>query len=136
MWDDNEFAASVESGRYPNDQFKHPHHIRLAWIYLRRYGTTGAEERMTATIRRFARNCGHEEKYHETMTRAWLRLVAVAQYLTPEVATFDDFIARHGWLLDRGALSPFYTRDCLSSGVARHGWVEPDRNPLPFLSGV
>lgn len=132
---DDEFVAAVEETRYPNGEFHHPDHLRLAWIYVRRYGAHLAEQRIAETIRRFATRHGHESKYHETLTRAWLRLVATAQRLTPEVTGFDPFLARHGWLLDRDALSPFYSEVSLSSERARSAWADPDRRSLPCLRG-
>jgi len=136
LFSEDEFVSKVEGCCYPNAEFKHADHIRLAWIYLRRYGLERAEERIAVTIRRFAASLGHQEKYHETVTRAWLRLVATAQCATPEAASFEDFIEKHGWLLERTALSAFYTKACLSSEVARRQWVEPDRRPLPCASSV
>jgi hypothetical protein len=131
LWDDARFAAEVEACSYPGEQFKHGDHIRLAWIYLRRYGAEAAAARVTTTIRQFARGLGQEQKYHETMTRAWLRLVEAAHRATPEESSFDEFLAKHPWLLDRRALNPFYTAECLSSDLARQHAVEPDRRPLP-----
>ena len=111
---ENEFVAAVEECRYANAEFRHADHVRLAWIYVRRYGAREAEERIVKTIMRFAISQGHEEKYHGTLTRAWLRLVATAQHLTPNVTAFDELLAKHRWLLDRSALSAFYsgTRLC------------------------
>jgi len=134
LLDEDEFVAAVEQARYPNGEFHHPDHIRLAWIYVRRYGPHQAEERITRTIRRFATSLGHEAKFHDTMTRAWLRLVAAAQQLTPGIVDFDSFLAKHAWLLDRSALSAFYSDARLSSEQARRQWVEPDRNPLSLAA--
>lgn len=131
LLNEDEFVSKVEGCCYQNAEFKHADHIRLAWIYLRRYRPESAEERIIATIRRFATSVGHAEKFHETMTRAWLRLVASAHFATPEAASFEDFIEKHGWLLERNALSPFYTSAHLSSEAARRQWVEPDRRHLP-----
>lgn len=128
---ESEFVEEVEACRYSNASFHHADHIRLAWIYVRRYGTKQAEERIADTIRRFAISNGHEKKYHGTMTRAWVRLVAVAQSVTPKIVSFDEFLVQHVWLLDRSVLSSFYSGARLASDLARRGWVEPDRNPLP-----
>jgi len=128
---DEEFVAAVEGAQYPHAEFHHPDHIRLAWIYVRQDGVLPAEERIARTIRAFATSHGHESKYHETVTRAWLRLVAAAHRLTPEVTAFDVFLAKHGWLLDRGALSAFYSGSRLGSEEAKDGWADPDRRPLP-----
>ena len=130
-WEEDRFVASMEDCSYPKEQFKHGDHIRLAWIYLRRYGLQQSEQRIATTIRRFAISLGHEEKFHQTITLAWLLLVNAAYAATPEIASFDEFLANHAWLLSRGALAPFYSQNCLSSGAARHGWVEPDRRTLP-----
>lgn len=131
---ESEFVAAVEECRYANAEFRHADHVRLAWIYVRRYGAREAEERIVKTIMRFAISQGHEEKYHGTLTRAWLRLVATAQHLTPNVTAFDELLAKHGWLLDRSALSAFYSGTRLSSESARREWVEPDRRPLPCVT--
>jgi hypothetical protein len=131
MLSEDAFVTAVEQGRYANAEFRHADHLRLAWIYLQRYGTQEAEERIAETIRRFAIGQGHEGKYHETMTRAWLRLVAAARQLTPE-AVFEDFLRGHGWLLNRGALATFYSDARLSSEAARRAWAAPDRRPLPW----
>lgn len=133
LLDEDEFVAAVEECRFANAEFRHADHIRLAWIYVRRYGARQAEERILETIRRFAISQGHERKYHGTLTRAWLRLVATAQHLTPGATGFDDFIAKHGWLLDRSALTAFYSDSRLSSEAARSGWADPDRRPLPCV---
>jgi hypothetical protein len=134
LLDEDEFVEMVEECRYGNAEFRHADHIRLAWIYVRRYGARQAEERIAGTVRRFAISLGHEAKYHETQTRAWLRLVATAQHLTPKVTAFEEFLSKHGWLLDRSALSPFYSGAHLSSEAARRGWADPDQIPLPCVN--
>jgi hypothetical protein len=50
------------------------------------------------------------------------------------VTAFDDFLTKHGWLLDRSALSAFYSSAHLSSEAARRGWADPDQMPFPCLS--
>ena len=135
LLDDDEFVAAVEGCRYAN-AFRHADHLRLAWIYVGRYGAREAEERIVATIRRFAISHGHETMYHDTQTRAWLRLVATAHHLTPTMAAFDEFLTKHGWLLDRNVLSAFYSRSHLSSEVARRRWVDPDQCHFPACAQV
>ena len=130
-FDDDRFLAAMESGSYPAEKFKHADHIRLAWIYVRRYPAQAAAARISNTIRQFAVRIGKEQKYHETITRAWLRLVEVAQRATPELTAFDDFLIKHAWLLDRDRLNAFYSSECLSSEHARTHMVAPDRHPLP-----
>ena len=129
--DEDSFVRSFEICDYPNESFKHADHIRLAWIYIRRFGLQAAQDRMAASIRRFALRLGHEEKYHETMTRAWMCLVYAAHCTTPSTDDFDQFIASHLWLADKRALSAFYSETLLASGQARRHWMEPDLRNLP-----
>jgi hypothetical protein len=133
-WDEDFFIDSFESCQYPAAQFKHADHIRLAWIYIRRHGVVEAEVRIRGSIRRFATSVGKSEKYHETMTRAWLRLVYAAYLATPDVADFASFAGLHLWLLEKAALLSFYSQQVLSSENARHTWVEPDLRPLPYAA--
>ena len=130
-FDDDRFLSAMESGSYPAEKFKHADHIRLAWICVRRYPPQVAAARIANTIRQFATRLGKGQKYHETITGAWLRLVEVAHRATPEVTAFDDFLIKHGWLLDRNRLNAFYSSECLSSNRARTHMVAPDLYPLP-----
>ena len=129
--EEDEFIDRFERCEYPNEMFKHSDHIRLAWSYIRRFGADAAEIRIGVSIRRFAASVGHKEKYHETMTRGWLRLVNAAYLTTPCASDFSQFITSHLWLLDRKALLGFYSEELLKSDAARSSWVEPDLRPLP-----
>jgi hypothetical protein len=128
---DEGFLSAMESGLFPVEKFKHGDHIRLAWIYVRSNAPEMAAVRISNTIRQFAVRAGKEQKYHETITRAWLRLVEVAHRATPEITAFDDFLGKHAWLLDRDRLKAFYSPEYLSSEQARMQMVVPDRHPLP-----
>jgi hypothetical protein len=57
--------------------FGHREHLELAWTYLRLYPVAEAAGVMTAAVQHVARRHGVEDKYHETITRAWLQFVAV-----------------------------------------------------------
>ena len=126
-----ELADGMERCVYPNAQFHHADHLRLAWHYLRAYGDPAASERIGETILRYAASLGHPEKYHATVTLGWMRLVAAALRCTPECAEFAAFLGGHAWLLNRDSLLSFYSRERLSGAEARAGWVEPDLHPLP-----
>jgi hypothetical protein len=124
-------ADRLERCVYPNAEFFHADHIRLAWHYMRVYGEERATERMRRTISGFAVSLGHPEKYHDTVTVAWMRAVAAAMACTPGAADFAAFLAAHPWLLDRDCLLAFYSRGRLFSDEARARWVEPDLHRLP-----
>ena len=133
--EDQVFVTQVENCRFPADRFRHADHIRLAWIYLRleEYGI--AEERMRRSIQRLARHAGADNKYHETLTIAWMCLVDAAFHLSSRIDRFADFAGAHAGLLDKQAVFEFYSRARLMSDAARKSWVEPDRKPLPLPTG-
>src|SRR5689334_9714287 len=121
---DDEFAAAVEQGETPNEGFRHRDHLRLAWIYLRRYrGEAGA--RIAQTIRRFAARHGKPDLYHETVTQAWLRLVAAAAR-----DSFEETLHAHPSLLDKHLLEIYYSPELLASTDAKFQFLAPDRKPL------
>jgi hypothetical protein len=128
---DADFARRVETCAWGEAPFRHRDHVRLAWIYVRSLGPDAAEARILESILRFARSANQAGKFHDTMTRAWLRLVAWAVAIGPHVDEFDAFAAAHGWLLDARTLDAFYSAARLQSAEARAGWIEPDLRPLP-----
>src|SRR5258708_4242913 len=129
--EEDDFVRSFESCKYPNEKFRHTDHIRLAWIYIRRFGIREGEDGMAASIRRFAISVGHEEKYHATITKAWTRLIYVAYRTTPVLHDFHKFLSSHLWLAEKNSLHAFYSQTLLASVEARQDWVEPDVQNLP-----
>ena len=110
-----------EACELSNDSFHHRDHVRLAWIYLQRYPELEAQRQIAAAIRKFAAQHGQSDKYHETITVAWLRLVA----------SFDELTIAAPELLDKRTIERFYSIAVLASEAARTYWVEPDLQPLP-----
>jgi hypothetical protein len=128
---DDEFLEAVETCTLPNAAFHHRDHVRLAWIYLCRFGYEAGSERMAASIRRYAAHHGAFEKYHETITRAWMDLVQHAMGRMTQSAAFDAFIAANADLADPLALNAYYSPELLASVAARREWVPPDLRSLP-----
>jgi hypothetical protein len=126
-----ELADRMERCVYPNAEFHHADHVRLAWYYLRTHGEVEATRRMQKTILRFAEALGHREKFHATVTIGWMRLTAAALRCSPQVADFSQFIQGHSWLLDVKSLGAFYSRELLNSDQSRSLGVFPDIYPLP-----
>jgi hypothetical protein len=88
--------------------FGHREHLELAWMYLRRYPIDEAASVMAAAVRHVARRHGAEDKYHETITRAWLRFVAVHMQRWGAEG-FEAFIETNPALLDRTLTEHFYS---------------------------
>ncbi len=128
---DAAFIRAFETCELSNEAFHHRDHIRLAFIYLRQYGEFEAQRRIAAGIRKFAARHGKSDKYHETITLTWLRLVADAMRSVPVNAGFEELTRARPELLDQTTLHKFYSSAALASDAARAGWMEPDLGPLP-----
>jgi hypothetical protein len=113
--------------------FGHREHLELAWTYLRLQPFEEAQRVMIAAIRHIARAHGAEDKYHETITRAWLHFVAVHMQRWG-AESFEEFIEANADLLDRKLLEHFYSRELIFGEPARAVWVDPDLRRLPALA--
>jgi hypothetical protein len=111
-------------------RFGHREHVRLTWLAVRRCGMPAAISLVSDGIRRTARYAGAPQKYHSTISRAWVELVAHHVAETP-TGDFDVFAGHHTALLDKRLLSRFYRTATLAGQEAKTGWVEPDLAPFP-----
>jgi hypothetical protein len=127
MFDD--LMNEVMAGAY---RFGHRQHVQLTWLAVRRCGTSEAVDLVSEGIQRTARYAGAPQKYHVTMSRAWVELVA--HHVAEDPAEdFDTFAEHHVALLDKRLLSRFYRSTTLAGAEARTSWVEPDLAPFPWL---
>jgi len=122
---DAEFLRAFEDTTL--EPFHHRDHLRVTSLYIRQYGEAGTVERLGPAILRYADARGVAAKYHETTTRAWIRLVSEA--LTRS-ADFETMVAEHPQMLDKHLLNRYYSPAVLQSAEARERWVEPDREGL------
>jgi hypothetical protein len=128
---DDEFLQAFMSCTLPNDQFHHRDHLRLVWLLVRRLGLEAASDAVTDGIRRFGASQGHTDKYHETMTQFWIRVVEHARQSRPEIDDFDRFLAAFPQLTDKHLPLRHWEHATMFSPVARSTWIEPDLQPLP-----
>jgi hypothetical protein len=129
--DDAELVAAVEGLTLGSDRFRHYDHVRLAWILLRGADLEAATDRMARALRRFAvHHGGDASRYHDTVTRAFMHLVAAHDAAWP-AADFPTFARSNTELFDPRVLGAYYSPALLESGLARTSWVPPDRRPLP-----
>ena len=115
--------------------FAHADHVRLTIIYLNRHGREETERKLFDGLRRFAATKGVPEKFHATMTLAWVDLVDGARRMHPGIRDASELVRACPELLNRDALSRFYSAERLTSDEARTRWVPPDRAPqVEFVS--
>lgn len=113
------------------ERFGHREHVKLTWLAVRRYGTASAISLVSGGIQRTARYAGAPQKYHATVSRAWVELVGYHLDAPAGGGSFDEFAARFPDLLDKRLLSRHYRSATLASPAARAGWIEPDLAPFP-----
>jgi hypothetical protein len=118
-------------------RFGHRQHLHLTWLAVRRYGTAAAVGLVSDGIQQTARYAGAPQKYHATVSQAWVELVGhhTTAPAAGETADFGDFLVRNPALLDKRLLTRFYRSATLAGEQARAGWVEPDLAPFPWQSG-
>src|SRR3954464_13354857 len=125
MLTDDELIGGFEAITLPS--FPHADHVRLTILYLARHGRAETERKLFDGLRRFAAAKGVPQKFHVTMTLAWLDLVEAARRRHPDADTPAALVAACPELLDHDALLRFYAPERLMSDDARQRWVAPDR---------
>lgn len=127
-----ELAALLPEVTGPGGPFRHRQHVHLAFLAVRRYGMPDATARICDWIRRIAEYERAPQKYHHTVSRAWVEIVAHHVGADPDCADFDAFAGRHPALLDKRLLGRHYRSSTLAAEPARRGWVAPDLLPFPW----
>ena len=128
---DTELVRALECGGIANEDFHHLSHLHVAWVYLSESsGVDEAIDKMRNTLRRFATSAGKPEKYHETITLFWVRLLAAFR-ASKSGETLEQIVQTDPRLLEKHFPLSYYSTDRLFSDEARTSWVDPDRKPLP-----
>jgi hypothetical protein len=125
MLTDDELVHGFETGSLA--AFHHADHVQLTAVYLARHGRDETLQRLAEGLLRLATLDGHPEKFHVTMTRAWVELIDAARAKHPDARDAAALVAACPLLLDRDALLRFYSAERLHSDTARAQWVAPDR---------
>jgi hypothetical protein len=120
-------TRAVEHGR-----LAHRDRVELTWRMLDRFGHDDACQEVTEGLRQIASAHGRPERYHETITQFWIRLLAHIKRRSPDAVTFDAMVRDHPFVLDKDLPERHWTREVLfGTGKARSSWVEPDRLAVP-----
>jgi hypothetical protein len=111
----------------PAEQFHHRQHVEVAWTFVRDYGMPMALSEFSAAIKRFADANGATGLYHETITWAFLLLIADRQARQGH-DTWERFAAANPDLLTwtPSILSRYYSKELLASDLARRAFLMPD----------
>ncbi len=126
---DEELLERFEAQTLPEDGFHHRDHVRLTVAYLRRYPVLEVLDRLSAGLAALARSRGRPDRYHETITWAFVFLVRERLVQAGRDQTWEEFATRHSDLLDwkNGVLRRYYRDETLDSELARKNFLLPDR---------
>lgn len=135
-----ELVARFRARKLPVDEWTHAAHLAVGAWHVREHGPESTLRRLRAGIRRLNESHGTPNTdtrgYHETVTRAYVALLA--EFLAkrprrePPDASVRALLASP--LAAKGALFEIWSRDVLLSPRARRRWVPPDLRPLSLAS--
>ncbi len=124
-----DLIREFEQGATPANTFHHADHVRLAFEYLCRYSALEALQRFSDALQRFAAAQGKAQRYHETITWAYLLLIRERIARAGSAQSWEEFAERNPDLLvwKGGMLTTLYRQETLDSDLARQTFVLPDR---------
>lgn len=133
--EDAAFLREFETGAFKPENFNHRAHLRLAYVHLANQGVANALPRFRSTLLAYLAHHGvSADKYHATLTQAWL--LAVWHFMVKGGATRSaaEFLERSPALLDTRVMLTHYSRELLFSESARQSYIDPDIEPIPLYA--
>ena len=105
--------------------FPHEQHIYMAFELLRRHDFSEAAHVYCRAIRKMTLRAGKPQAFHQTITIAFLSLIAERMH-AGRPADFQDFTVQNPDLLDKSVLLRWYRPERLATDLARLTFVLPD----------
>lgn len=128
---DEAFEERFSTGKFRPLWFTHEAHVRLAWIYITKYGATLAFQKYSEQLYEFAIKYNATSKYNATVTYAAIKIVA--HYIQKSASNnFKDFITEFPQLRAnfKELLAKHYSSDIFTSEIAKKTILEPDLIPF------
>ena len=128
---DTELENQFKNASIDRDLFNHEAHLRLAWIYIQRYGIDTAISNMCVQTRNFARTAGAPDKFNMTVTVAAVK--AVYHFIQrSQTKDFREFIETFPRLNNnfKDLLKCHYSIDIFNSQQAKKQYIPPDIAPF------
>jgi hypothetical protein len=122
---DETLRRSFEDLTLSPADFSHREHVHMAWIYLREHPLVEVLRIFPENLKRFAASIGKPGLYHETITWAYLMLIAERLERDGRGEAWDAFASRNEDLLSSSLLARYYPAEVLTSDLARRAFVWP-----------
>jgi hypothetical protein len=132
---------AFERAEPPPGGFDHAAHLAVAFAYLERHPVEDAVDRVRQGLLHFLRrqlgdDTAAQVRYRETVTVAWMRLVAAARAgqdpSLPRLVRLQQVLDLLG---GPATLRRYYSEARLDDPEARARFLEPDLRPLPTPEG-
>jgi hypothetical protein len=108
--------------------FPHREHVRMAFEMLRRHDFADTVQQFSRALRSMARQAGRPQAFHQTVTIAFLSLIA-ERLDGGHWEDFGTFARDNPDLLDKGMLARWYRPERLASERARRTFLLPEPAP-------
>jgi hypothetical protein len=125
MMNDEEFLAALEACSLSEREFGHAAHMRAAYLYTRCGDFASALAKTRRAIQTFAHSLGKPDRYHETITVAYLAIMRQTLHECGDGGGWQGFARANTALLERDLLLRFYPRWQLESELARKIFLLP-----------
>ncbi|MBN9555274.1 MAG: hypothetical protein J0H61_11500 [Alphaproteobacteria bacterium] len=119
------FLEHFLAGDIPAADFHHAHHVRAGYELLREHDFLDAATAYCGALKEMTARVGKPEIFHQTMTLAFLALIA-ERMERASAQDFQTFAAANPDLMDKRVLARWYGPDKLKTPLARRGFVLPD----------
>jgi hypothetical protein len=130
---DAEFLAALESCTLPEIAFDHRAHLRAAWLYLRGRPFPEAIAAMSAALKRYSGHMGKPDRYHETITVAYMAVINERLHRSGGGNSWSDFLENNPDLADRRRLlTHYYHPETLASPMARSIFLLGEYRERPY----
>lgn len=116
--------ATLVAGEIDPKKFPQSEHLRLAYEMLSRHSFAETVSLFSVGLKKLAAKNGRPELYHDTITIAFLSLVAERRAQS-QAGDWAAFIAENSDLLRKSCLERWYERRRLTSDLARQNFVLP-----------
>jgi hypothetical protein len=113
------------AGAIDNIAFRHADHVRVGFELLSTHDFATAAQAFSTALRAIAGRAGNPAGYHETITIAFLALIA-ERSAGSGFDGVEDFLQRNSDLLDKAILERWYAPERLRSAVARRVFILPE----------
>ena len=117
--------ARFMRGEIPAAAFPHREHLRMAFEMLKRHDFPETLLHYSRTLRAMAEKAGRPQAFHQTVTIAFLSLIA-ERMECGGAADFAAFARANPDLLEKSALERWYRPERLASAAARRTFLLPD----------